>query len=63
MMIFWIVLIAFAVYFVIRVAHGKNILSAKGSPNESGLDILKKRYAADEITKQEFEEKKRDIQQ
>ena len=62
MMIFWIVLLALVVYLVVRAARGENVLSAKSSQGDSALDILKKRYAAGEITKEEFEEKKRDMQ-
>jgi putative membrane protein len=32
-----------------------------GQPNETPLDILKKRYAKGDITKEEFESLKKDI--
>lgn len=51
--IFIIVVIIGAVSFFVRQG---NINREK-----SALDILKERYARGEITKQEFEEKKRDI--
>lgn len=58
--IFWFVLIAGIVLLVIwaiqRIAGGET-----GRPVESSLEILKKRYARGEISKEEFEEKKRDI--
>ena len=62
MMIFWIVLVLLVVYVVVRSARGENILSTKPSKGESALDILKKRYAAGELTKEEFEAKKKDLQ-
>lgn len=59
-MIFWIVLIAGIVLLVIWVVQR----AAKGETSrieESAMDILKKRYSRGEISKEEFEEKKRDI--
>ena len=59
-MVFWIVLIAGIVLLVIwavqRTARGETSRS-----EDSALKILKKRYALGEISKEEFEEKKRDI--
>ena len=59
-MIFWIVLIAgiilLAIWVIQRAAGG-----GTSKTGESALEILKKRYASGEISKEEFEEKKRDI--
>jgi putative membrane protein len=56
-LVFWIVIIG-AAYLVIRniSQKGGNLLSS-----ETPLDILKKRYARGEITKDEFEQMKRDL--
>lgn len=59
-MIFWILLtigIAFLVIWIVRRSGGAEVSNS----GESSLEILKKRYARGEITKEEFEEKKRDI--
>ena len=59
--VFWIVIIVLVVYLVVRLTNQKtgnqNIQS-----NESPLDVLKKRYARGEITKEEFESMKNDLQ-
>jgi len=62
MMFVWVVVIALVVYVLVRGLGGNPDQSSPTGTTESGLDILKKRYAAGEITKEEFEEKKRDIQ-
>jgi len=56
--IFWILIIWGLVYI------GKFITPSKKEENEyeTALDILKKRYAKGEISKEEFEEKKKDLQ-
>ena len=55
MIIFWICII-FIILFVFRKLF-------KGEhQSESALDILKKRYAAGEISKEEFEEMKKEVQ-
>jgi len=56
---FWIAVII-AIIFLIRwlVSSG----GSRGRPAEdSALEILKKRYARGEISKEEFEDKKRDL--
>jgi len=56
--IFWLVVIALLVWFLVSFISTKN----KNTPNESPLEILKKRFARGEITKQEFEEKKKALE-
>ncbi len=58
MIIFWGLLIV-GLIFLIRYLIGA---PKTGKSEESALDILKKRYARGEINKEEFEQKKRDLQ-
>lgn len=58
--IFWILLIAGAVLLVVWAVQ-KAAGSGAGRTEESALEILRKRYARGEISKEEFEEKKRDL--
>ena len=52
--IFWILVI-------VGIALLINYLLERRGGQESALDVLNKRYARGEITKEEFEEKKNDI--
>ena len=53
--IFWILVIAGIVLLI------KYLIEGRGG-QESALEILKKRYARGEINREEFEEKKKDMQ-
>lgn len=57
MVLFWAFVIAGVIYLV-RWLMGQGLASRP----ESSLDILKKRYARGEISKQEFEDMRRDLQ-
>jgi putative membrane protein len=62
MMIFWWILIIAVVVVLIRML----MKNSTGNPpaekhNESPLEILKWRYASGEITKEEFEERKKNL--
>ncbi len=60
MILFWIVIIAAVVMLVKWLAGGSARIDL---PREkSALDILKERYARGEIGKEEFEQKKRDLE-
>lgn len=56
MALFWgIVLIGFAL--ILKMGLGYNLTK----PEDSALEILKKRYARGDLNKQEYEECKRDL--
>jgi uncharacterized membrane protein len=58
MIIFWLIILGFIGYLIYAAAT-KNTKSK--NQEENPLDIIKKRYALGEITKKEYEEKKKDI--
>ncbi len=58
MVLFWAMVILGIVYLLKLISGGDR----KSERNEeTALDVLKKRYAKGEISKEEFEEKKKDI--
>ena len=60
MIIFWIVIVALVAWGVIALARREG--SAPGSsPNRHPLDIARERYAKGEISKEEFEEIKKNL--
>ena len=58
MWILLIVLAAVVIYLVLQPRKGGGPVSSAETP----MDILKKRYAAGEITKEQFEDMKKDLQ-
>lgn len=56
MIIFWIAIVFLAIFLV------KKFLSSSSTTRETPLEILKKRYARGDITKEEFEQMKRDLE-
>ena len=53
-----LILIGVLIYFLFKSSKTG---SFGQTPNETPLDILKKRYARGEITKEQFEEMKKDL--
>lgn len=60
MMILWLILIILGIVALVKWIWGtKN----KNIDQNSALEILRQRYASGEITKEEFEERKRNLNQ
>ncbi|NIR52576.1 SHOCT domain-containing protein [candidate division KSB1 bacterium] len=60
MMILWWGLIIVGIVFLVKWITGQRSDGTK--KEDSALDILKRRYASGEISKEEFQEKKKDLQ-
>jgi putative membrane protein len=61
MAVFWIAVIVGIAFLIRRLVVSTGSAGNRGKPEESALEILKKRYARGEIKKDEFEEKKKDL--
>lgn len=58
MMFLWALVIVGVVVFIVRSVCGRDV----GSGKDDALAIAKKRYANGEITKEQFEQIKKDLQ-
>jgi putative membrane protein len=59
--LFWLLLIGFAAY-LIYLNTNKSPFQGPGGGMESPLEIMQKRYAGGEITREQFEEMKKHLQ-
>ncbi|MBN1615114.1 MAG: SHOCT domain-containing protein [Deltaproteobacteria bacterium] len=62
MILMWILFILIVGMVVYALVRGKRITPLGIPPEDTALDILKKRYARGEIKKEEFEQMKHDLQ-
>lgn len=60
MWIIFLIVVGFLIYFAVRSQRTKG---QPPTPHESHLDILKKRYAKGEITREDYERMKKDLQE
>ena len=56
MIVFWAIVIALVVWLIVRLVR-----SGQYTASQSPLDIAKTRYAKGEITREEFEQLKKDL--
>ena len=57
MMLFWAIVLAVVIYVAVRLFKGHDASNQASGP----LDIAKERYAKGEITKDQFEQLKKDL--
>ncbi len=62
MALFWIVIIGGGIWLLGNLFPKNNGLQSRPSDNESALDILKQRYARGELTKEEYESIRCDLE-
>ena len=62
MILFWVLIILVIVLLIRGIRTSKRSGREAGPAAESALDILKKRYARGEINKEEYLEKKKDVE-
>jgi putative membrane protein len=60
--IIWIILLILIILVIYFITQNIKLKSFKDSSRETPLDILKKRYAKGEITKEDFEQMKKDLE-
>jgi putative membrane protein len=58
MFLFWLLIIAGVVWLIRSLSRGAGTAGTNATTNESPLEILKRRYAKGEITKEQFNEMK-----
>ncbi|MBI4317490.1 MAG: SHOCT domain-containing protein [Chloroflexi bacterium] len=61
MVLFWALLIGGAVLLVKSIADRGSAGQVRRQSDESALEILRRRYASGEITRDEFEQAKKDL--
>ena len=59
--LFWIVILGLITWGVVSLIKSASRPSGGGSNGETPLEILKKRYARGEISREEFERMKKDL--
>lgn len=60
-MLFWALIIGLGVYWLVTTSARQPVFYGRSEARDP-IDILKERYARGEITKEQFEEMKRDLQ-
>ena len=58
--LFWLVILIVIIWFVFNQMN-KNKQDTQSKGQETALDIIKKRYAKGDLTKEQFEQMKKDL--
>ncbi|MFZ0391539.1 MAG: SHOCT domain-containing protein [Calditrichia bacterium] len=60
--LFWIIIFIVIIWLVVRFAGGSQTRQQPPASGETPLDVLKKRYARGEITREQYEQMRKDIE-
>ncbi len=60
--IFWVIILAVIIWAVVKIVNTSKNNQQRTSSQETPLEILKKRYASGEISKEQFEQMKKDLE-
>lgn len=61
--IFWLILLGVIIWAVVTIINKSQIGTRSSQPSESAMDILKKRFAKGEITKEQYDQMKIDLKE
>jgi putative membrane protein len=61
MLAFWVLVILGVVWLVVTLARGGQVSAGTSAAGQTPLDILRVRYAKGEITKEQYDQMKRDL--
>ena len=61
MIAFWVLIIGGAIWLVVTLARGNQGASVTSASGQTPLAILQARYAKGEITKEQFDQMRRDL--
>ncbi len=61
MVIIWIAIIAVIIWAIVAITQKPERSTDPADPDNTALEVLKKRYARGEIEKEEYEAKKKDL--
>src|SRR5574341_766490 len=62
MLLFWALVIGGIVWLIVTVSRNQSQINIPRPASETALDILKRRYAAGEINKEQFDEMRRNLE-
>ena len=62
MLVFWILVIVAIIFFIRWLIHSSRGVPGSSQSGSRAMEILKERYARGEINKEEFDEKKKDLE-
>lgn len=61
MLLFWALILGGLVWLVVTVSRNQRLIGVPRAAGEAPLEVLKRRYAAGEFNKEQFDEMRRNL--